>query len=94
VKTRALWADRTKFAEYAEALDVTTEEIAAAMETPGHSAVVLYSVGTEPDAAMHRALLGRDEDGVPDVLADQVIGTLAGFQAQVEAVLLGGGEGS
>jgi hypothetical protein len=88
VSPRALWAGRTKFAEYAEALGITTEEVMAAMETPAGSACVLYSLGVDDDAPIRRAIFGRDEGGVLELRAVTEVGTLAGFQARVEELMV------
>lgn len=86
--TRAEWHGRADFAEYAEAVGVATEEIMAVMAPAGGPALVLYSVGTDEDAAVRRAVLRRDEDAVLRLVGVEQVGTLAGFTANIEKLMV------
>ena len=87
-----MWAGRTRFAEYAEAVGVPTDHIMGAMETDGGSAIILYSLGVDDDAEVRRALYARDEGGVLRRVSDAPAGTLREIMAQVEGVMLGNEE--
>lgn len=55
------WKSRTAFAEIAEALEIDTDQVMAALPLDGGQGwLVLYT----PDDWVHRALLGRDPDNV------------------------------
>jgi hypothetical protein len=92
---RAEWHGRSDFAEYAEAVGVSTVEVMAAMETPGGSALVLYSPGVTAEmdeeelapVALHRAILRRDEDRLLALVEREQVGTLGEFQAKMDELL-------
>jgi hypothetical protein len=78
---RVRWTGRTRFAEWAEALGIATDEVMAVMESPDRDKViVLYTRGTDEAEPVRRAALARDPEGVLHVLLDQPTGqTIATF---------------
>ncbi|HEY7621696.1 MAG TPA: hypothetical protein VH834_18090 [Solirubrobacteraceae bacterium] len=86
--TRALWRSGARFAEYAEAVGARTEQMMAAVETPAGAALVLYALGEGPEATVVRSTLRRDEGGILRVQHEEEVGTVGGFTARVEGLML------
>lgn len=84
---RAEWTGRAQFAELAEALQVSTEDVMAATAIEGGRGwLILWTTDTHllQEATVHRALLERDQDGVLQVVKKATIGPASGFLPTLE----------
>jgi hypothetical protein len=95
--SRAEWHGRSDFAEYAEAVGVSTTEVMAAMETERGVVCVLYSPGVTDGMdeeelggfAIHRAYLLRNKDDrLLGIVKTERVGTLAEFRSSMDALML------
>lgn len=67
----ARWSDRSTFAEVAEALAVTTEEVMAVSS----DGVVLWTEDRGAGTCVYRAELFRDGDGIMRAVGEERLGT-------------------
>lgn len=93
---RSEWRSGHEFAEFAEALGITTSQIMAAGSPAGTDRItVLYTAeadehGIDPDEPIIGAMLARDEDRILRVVGGPYITPAldwAGLQARIEAEL-------
>ena len=83
MRPRAEWTDRTKFAEVAEALGVSTEYILAVSD----NGIVLWTPSQTPEGDIWRGRLERDADGVLHVIHKEFSSTVADMQEMIRKTL-------
>lgn len=92
---RQRWADRTEFAEVAEALGVPTNQIMASMEYEGLVSTMFTKTGDcDESTPIYGACLVRGADAVLHVAAEpEVHGTWGDILAIMETTSERGGDG-